>query len=136
VRRRKGERFLKECLKPAIKHGGGSVIAWGAISPYGVWPLKKIDGKMDKKYYHKILQRHAIPAGTRLIGKNFVFQEHNDPKHASTYCRDYLAKKEELGISCFFISVSDKKRLSRHRGNLKLAFLGCTCVVVHTVSIP
>ncbi len=52
---------------------------------------------MDKKYYHNILQRHATPAGTRLIGKNFVFQEYNDPKHASAYCRDYLAKKEKLG---------------------------------------
>lgn len=98
VRRRKGERFLKECLKPTIKHGGGSIMAWGEISAHGVWPLKKIEGKMDKKYYHNILQRHAIPAGTALIGKNFVFQEDNDPKHASAYCRDYLAKKEKLGI--------------------------------------
>ncbi len=97
VRRRSGERFLKECLKPTIKHGGGSVLAWGAISANGVWPLKRIEGKMDKKYYHNILQRHAIPAGTALIGNNFVFQEDNDPKHASKYCRDYLAKKEKLG---------------------------------------
>ncbi len=99
VRSRTGERYLNTCLKPSIKHGGGSVLAWGAISAQGVSPLKRIIGTMDKKYYHNILQRHAIPAGLKLIGENFVFQEDNDPKHASAYCRNYLALKEKQGTS-------------------------------------
>ena len=36
-------------------------------------------------------------------GKNFVFQEDNDPKHASAYCRDYLAKKEKLCIQYYSV---------------------------------
>lgn len=98
VRRSPGERYRKQCLLPTVKHGGKeSVIVWGAISAYGVAPLKRIEGIMDKHVYHNILVRHAIPAGKRLIGKNFVFQEDNDPKHASKLCRGYLGKKEKIG---------------------------------------
>ena len=44
---------------------------------------------MDKKVHGNILVRHAVPSGRRLIGDNFVFQEDNDPKHFSNYCRNY-----------------------------------------------
>lgn len=54
---------------------------------------------MDKHVYQNILVRHAIPAGKRLIGKTFVIQEENDPKHASNLCRGYLEKKEKIGYS-------------------------------------
>lgn len=80
-----------------MKFGGGSVLVWGAISANGVFPLKKIDGIMDKFMYHNILVRHALPAGKKLIGRQFVFQEDNDPKHASLLCRNYLSKKEKTG---------------------------------------
>lgn len=53
---------------------------------------------MDKKVYHNILVRHAVPSGHRLIGNNFVFQDDNDPKHASNYCRNYLRRKEGAGV--------------------------------------
>lgn len=98
VRRSPGERYRKECLLPTVKHGGKeSVIVWGAISANGVAALKKIEGIMDKHVYHNILVRHAIPAGKCLIGNKFLFQEDNDPKHASKLCRGYLEKKEKLG---------------------------------------
>ena len=103
VRRRPGERYLNACLKPTVKHGGGSILAWGAISAHGVSPLKRIIGIMDKKYYHNILQRYAIPAGLKLIGNNFVFQEDNDPKHSSAYCRNYLTSKESKGNCILFL---------------------------------
>ena len=57
-------------------------MVWGGICVNGVTPLKRIVGIMDKKMYHSILVRQALPAGKKLIGKGFVFQEDNDPKHA------------------------------------------------------
>ena len=97
VRRFEGERFKKQCLVATIKHGGGNIMVWGGISANGVSKLKRIESTMDQKGYHSILQRYAIPAGLRLIGQGFVFQEDNDPKHASKYCRNYLAAKESKG---------------------------------------
>lgn len=97
VRRQPGERFNKSCLVPTIKHGGGSIMVWGGISTNGVTRLKRIVGIMDQKVYHSILVYTAIPEGKRLIGKGFVFQEDNDPKHASKLCRGYLEKKEKSG---------------------------------------
>lgn len=97
VRRMANERFIKECLTPTIKHGGGSVMVWGGICANGVTQLKRIEGIMDKTVDHSILVRRTLPEGKNLIGKGFVFQEDNDPKHSSNLCRNYLAKKEKSG---------------------------------------
>jgi hypothetical protein len=97
VRRLANERYKKECLTPTVKHGGGNIMVWGGISTKGVTQLKRVEGIMDKKMYHSILVYHAIPEGKRLLGKGFVFQEDNDPKHSSNYCRNYLATKEKSG---------------------------------------
>lgn len=97
VRRRPGERFAKECLTPTVKHGGGSIMVWAGICTQGVTKMKRIVGIMDKKMYHSILVHTALPEGKRLIGKGFVYQEDNDPKHSSNLCRNYLASKEKSG---------------------------------------
>ena len=97
VRRLANERYKKECLTPTVKHGGGNIMVWGGISTKGVTQLKRVEGIMDKKMYHSILVYRAIPEGKRLLGKGFVFQEDNDPKHSSNYCRNYLATKEKSG---------------------------------------
>ncbi len=76
-------KYLKQCLVVTVKHGGGSVMVWGGICINGVTPLKRIVGIMDKKMYHNILVRQALPEGKKLNGKGFVFQEDNDLKHAS-----------------------------------------------------
>ena len=96
VRRRQGERYLPECIVPTVKHGGGSVIVWGCFGNNKVGDLIKIEGIMDAKYYHKILSRHAVPSGTKLIEKGFVFQQDNDPKHTSKMCKKYLQNKEKF----------------------------------------
>jgi hypothetical protein len=59
--------------------------------------MKRIVGIMDKKMYHSILEHTAVPVGKRLIGRGFVFQGDNDPKHAFKYCRNYLEIKENDG---------------------------------------
>jgi gamma-glutamylcyclotransferase (GGCT)/AIG2-like uncharacterized protein YtfP len=98
VRRMPGERFKKECLTPTVKHGGGSIMVWGEIFTSGATRLKRMEGIMDKQVYHNILVRTTLPEGKRLIGKGLVFQEDNDPKHASKLCRNYLENKEKSGI--------------------------------------
>jgi hypothetical protein len=80
-----------------VKHGGGNIMVLGGISVKGVTRLKIIEGIMDKKVYHSILVRRAVPEGKKLLGKGFVYQEDNDPKHSSNLYRNYLASKEKTG---------------------------------------
>lgn len=43
-----------------------------------VWVIwVKNEGIMDKKMYHNILVRYAVPSERQLIGDNFVFREDN-----------------------------------------------------------
>ena len=52
---------------------------------------------MEKRQYHSILQRHAIPSGLRLCGKGFVLLQDNDPKNTSRLSKSYLKRKEQKG---------------------------------------
>jgi len=40
VRRFEGERYSKYYLQPTVKHAGGSIMVWGAVSTKGALPLK------------------------------------------------------------------------------------------------
>lgn len=97
VRRKINERYKPECILPTVKHGGGSVMVWGSFSHAGVGKLVKIEGTMKKEQYHSILQRHAIPSGFNLIGRGFILQQDNDPKHTSKLCISYLERKQDAG---------------------------------------
>ena len=94
VRRRDGERMLPACVAPTVKHGGGSVMVWGCFGGGCVGDLIRIEGRMDARYYHKVLVRHAVPSGKRLLGRGFIFQQDKDPKHMSRICSYYLRSKE------------------------------------------
>lgn len=98
VRRSASEKMIPQCIVPTVKHGGGSVMVWGCFSGHGTGELVKIDGIMKKEQYKNILVRHAIPSGLREIGRGFVFQQDNDPKHTSKICRNYLERKEADGV--------------------------------------
>ena len=68
VRRQSNEQMLNECIKPRVKHGGGSIQVWGCFSYNGIGNLYKINDTLTKEKYHSILQWHAIPSGIRLCG--------------------------------------------------------------------
>ncbi len=68
-------------------------MVWGSFGGCAVVDLAKIDGIMDSKKYNNILVRHAISSGIRLIGRGFILQQNNDPKHTST-CRKYFQSKQ------------------------------------------
>lgn len=101
VRRKVGERVLENCVAHTVKHGGGHVMIWGGFGGGKVGDLVRITSIMDKKMYHNILVRHAVPSGIRNIGKGFVFQQDNDPKHTSKLCVNYIKSKEEQNVLKF-----------------------------------
>ena len=96
VRRRNGESLKEICLKPTIKHGGGSINVWGCLSANGVGDLVRIDGIMNAEKYKQILIHHGIPSGKRLIGNKFIFQQYNDPKNTANIVKRYLERKKTL----------------------------------------
>lgn len=55
VRRRKGEEFRKNCIKPTVKGGGGSVLVWGSMTAKGTGPIHRITGIMDRYVYLNIV---------------------------------------------------------------------------------
>ena len=82
------------CVVPTVKHGGGSVMVWGCFTGDKVGDLHQVHDILKKHGYHSILQRHAIPLGIRLVGRSFVFQQDNDPKHTSKLCKNYAAERK------------------------------------------
>lgn len=98
VRRNTSEKMTPQCIVPTVKHGGGSIMVWGCFCGYGIGDFIKFDGIMKKENYKNILIRNAIPSGVRLIGRGFILQQDNDPKHSSRLCRKYLENKEADGV--------------------------------------
>ncbi len=118
IRRRVGDANKQEMICPTIKHGGGKIQLWGCFRADQVGPIKRIEGKMDKKMYHGILVTHAIGYLERLRkaeakkqpkkeekseGKSeekdskkrklWVFMQDNDPKHTAKINKAYLDKR-------------------------------------------
>jgi hypothetical protein len=90
-------------------------MVWGCFGGTAVGDLHKIDGKLVKEGYKAILQRHAIPSGLRIIGRGFVFQQDNDPKHSFKLCQKYLEQKERAGLLKVMLWPPPIARLESHR---------------------
>ena len=73
-------------------------MVWGCFTGDTVCDLFRIQGILNQHGYHRILQRYAIPSGLSIVGLSFVFQQDNDPKHASRLCNGYLTKTESDGV--------------------------------------
>ena len=76
---------------PTVKHGGGSIMLWGCFAAGGTGALHKIDGIMRKENYVDILKQHLKTSVRKLkLGRKWVFQMDNDPKHASKVVAKWL----------------------------------------------
>uniref|UniRef100_A0A673VTM7 Tc1-like transposase DDE domain-containing protein n=1 Tax=Salmo trutta TaxID=8032 RepID=A0A673VTM7_SALTR len=77
---------------PTVKHGGGNIMLWGCFSAKGTGQLHRIKGTMDM--YHKILGENLLPSARALkMGRGWVFQHDNDPKHTAKATKEWLKKK-------------------------------------------
>lgn len=81
------ESLKEKNINLTVKGGGGSVLVWGCMSSSGVGNMEFIDDIMDRYIYLGILQRNVKDSAKKLgLRRNFMFQEDNDPKHASKLC--------------------------------------------------
>ena len=63
---------------PTVKHGGGSRMLWGCFSAAGTERLVRIEGKMNKAMYskilHKNLKKDLLQSAQDLrLGRRFTF---------------------------------------------------------------
>jgi transposase len=97
---RDGETLSPKHVKVTVKHGGGSIMLWSALTYVGTGWMCKIDGNMDKTLYKEILedeQSQTIDFVCRKLSlqrDQVVFQHDNDPKHTSNLVKDYLKEQD------------------------------------------
>ena len=76
---------------PTVKHGGGSIILWGCSSAAGTGRLVRIEGKLNAAMYRDILDENLLQSALDLrLGKRFIFQQGNAPKHTAKITKEWL----------------------------------------------
>lgn len=93
VRRPRNKRYDMKYTKPTVKHGGGRIMVWGCFSSSGTGPLVKIDGIMDRFVYRDILENHMLPFAEWEMPLSWIFQQDNDPKHASRLVKNWFEEQ-------------------------------------------
>jgi hypothetical protein len=78
------EAFTPDCLVPTVKHGGGSMLVWGAISWRGLGPLVILHGRVTAAHYENLLADHVHPMVQTLFpGERPLYQDDNAPIHTA-----------------------------------------------------
>ena len=77
-----------------MKHGGGNPMRWGCFSAKETGRLHRIEGRMNGAMYREILGDNLLPSVRALkMGRWWVFQHDNDPKHTAKATKEWLKKK-------------------------------------------
>ena len=64
---------------------------WGCFSVAGSGRLVKIEGKMNAAMYRDILEENLLQSALDLrLGRWFIFQQDNDPKHTAKISKEWL----------------------------------------------
>ena len=68
---------------------------WGCCSAKGTGRLDHIEGRMNGAMYQEILGDNLLPSVSALkMGRVWVFQYDNDPKHTAKATKEWLKKKQ------------------------------------------
>lgn len=98
--KRDNESLSPDHVKLTVKHGGSSIMVWGAITYAGVGWMCTIKSIMDKFLYKEILEdelEKTVELATEKLGLSrtqLIFQHDNDPKHTANIVKEYLGKQE------------------------------------------
>ena len=78
-------------LHQTVKHGSGSVMVWGCMTPSGTGNLIFIDGILDKYRYLNIFKNSLKESACKLgLFEDFHFQHDNDPKHTARIVKELI----------------------------------------------
>jgi hypothetical protein len=76
--------YTPECLVPTVKHRGGSVMVWVAISCNSVGPITTPHGRITAREYVDRLCNQVLPMIQTLFPNNAaVFQDDSAPIHTA-----------------------------------------------------
>ena len=65
-------------------------MAWGAFSTKGPISCHSFQRIMDGPYYVRILQEQLLRGARKQFGRQWRFQQDNDPKHTSRVAKEFL----------------------------------------------
>ncbi|GFW54956.1 transposable element Tcb1 transposase [Trichonephila clavipes] len=92
------EAFAPECIVPTVKHGGGSLMVWGAISWRGLGPLVTLHGKVKAAHYVNILGDQVHPfVQTSFPGECPLYQDESVPIHTAKIVQWFAEHEGEVG---------------------------------------
>ena len=104
---------------PTIKNIGGNTMLWGCFSANGTWRLHRVEGKMDRAKYKEILsEKFLASVSTLKMGRGWVFQHDNDPKHIAKATKEWF--KKHIKVMEWSSQSMDLKRICGRSWRFKL----------------
>ncbi|CDQ92832.1 unnamed protein product [Oncorhynchus mykiss] len=126
--------------QPFTAQEGDIIMLWGCFAAGGTGALHKIDGIMRQENYVDILKQHLKTSVRKLkLGRKWVFQMDDDPKHTSKVVAKWLKDNkvkvlESLGLPIKNMADdSPHKPLKPTRG--KVCYIVKDCSVLHNIAI-
>ncbi|KAG2458373.1 TCB1 transposase, partial [Polypterus senegalus] len=89
--RKPGTAYHQANTIPTVKHDGGSIMLWECFSVAGTGKLVRIKGKITAEMYRDILDENLLQSALDVrLGRWFIFQRDNDPKHTAKISKEWL----------------------------------------------
>jgi transposase len=96
VWRTPSQAYDPDCLRPTVKHGGGSVTVWAVISWFSAGPIIALHGMMNAKAYEAILGDQVLPmAHTLFPDGDGIYQDDLAPCHAAKTVQSWFEEHDQ-----------------------------------------
>lgn len=90
------EAYNPDCLLPTVKHGGGSVMIWAAISWYSAGPIIQMSGRITANDYLDILNDEVLTMASILLPNTAIFQDDNAPIHTAKMVQSWFNEHQNI----------------------------------------